>query len=1134
MSYRFVIGSAGAGKSHYLRGEILERAERSMKDPAGDRTHYLYIVPEQYNMQTQADLVRSSGARGIMNIDVLSFGRLAYRVFNATGTQTGTVIDEMGKLLVLRKLAGNVRGDLHVLKNAIHRPGMIEEVKSILSEFMQYGIGPEEVEQLADFAGDSGSGALKARLEDILVIYRAFAAYREGKFITAEETLDLLADRISEADFLRGAVIVFEGFTDYTPVQYRVIRELLHCAGEVIFSITGPAEEGREAWEAAAAGRIGSEQDLFYLSRKTVRDLTALAQSVGAAHGEDVCLEGGERFRNTPALACLERQIFRHPVLQAAVPAAPALACLAAADPEEEARAICMRIQNLVLEEGYTYRDIAVVTGDLDTYGPLFEKIALRSKIPFYLDRTVMILQNPLTTGLKNALSIVAESFSYESVFGYLRSGLSRLTFEETDILENYCLEHGIEGRRKWATPFDEKCEPLRVRLLEELAPLTGMTEGIREAAAYKNAPRTAGRRTEETYAFLEGLDAGGRMRELADAFAAEGDLVQERICRQLYTSLLILLEQIWGLLGDETISAAEYRDLIETACGAVRLGTLPGKADRVLVGDIRRTRLPEVRVLFIAGVNDGIIPEAVTGGGLLSDMDRELLRQSSLELAPAPRLRMFTQRFHLYQNMTKATDRLVLSYAASGTDGKSLFPSYLIGSIKDIFPSLEVEPAIPRAQEERLSSVRDGMPGIGHMLHAYADEQGDDREALTFYRVFWEKGSGEDRADLARLRDAAFRRYTPVSIGKQAAAALYGDTLAGSVTMLEQAAQCMLRHFLQYGLRLKERRQYVFRPVDAGTVLHGGLERFAGKLRSRGLSWADLTEEERLEIAREALNEEASLYHDLILYATHRSRHRLEDLQRILDRSVEELQFQLRQGSFAPWAYEMVFGEGSRGGRLSYDLSEGRHLRLRGKIDRIDLCRKPEGIYVKILDYKSGSRNLDPAEMAAGRQLQLILYMNAVLRLLEGETEGEVSPSAMLYYRMTDPVMRLSGGEQEDQEARERSRRRLLRPTGMVRSDGPDTELLDKSQDKDSLVIPVSRKKDGTFTAASGTYTLEEFRELTEIVDRQICLLAEAVLDGDAAAEPLKNKNDTACTYCPYREVCGFDLKTPGYHYRT
>lgn len=1135
MSYRFVIGSAGAGKSRAIRQEIIARARASLKKGgAQEPAEYLFIVPEQYTMQTQFDLVREDPSGGIMNIDVLSFARLAHRIFEETGTETGTVIDDTGKMLVLRKIAGDCRGQLDVLQKGIHRPGMIAEVKSVLSEFMQYDVQPDQVDALISYARANGQGALEARLKDLLVLYRAFAEYEEGRFITAEETTGLLAACLPKARSVQGAVIVFEGFTDFTPVQYRVIRELLGCAKEVIFSITGPAEDGRQRWEAAAAGRIGSEQALFYASRKMVRDLTVIAQAAGASHGEDLYLSGGRRFASAPALAHLEREIFRSPAGVYTEDPGDSLQCRAARDPESEARAACMQIRSLVLEKGYDYRDIAVVTGDLDTYGPLIEKMAARSGIPVYLDRTSMILQSPLTDGIRSALSVVTESFSYESVFRYLRSGLSRITPEEADRLENYCLRHGIQGRKKWSTAFDEENEASRRRLLAELEPLTGPAE---ERAGGRRH-MTAGQRTEALYAFLTGVDAFAATEKIADDFAAAGDPVQERLYRQLYGALMHLLEQIWQLLGDEEISAKDYLELLEAGCSAVRLGTLPQKADRILVGDIRRTRLPEVRVLFVTGVNDGIIPQAASKGGILSDMDREFLKRSNLELAPAPRERMFAQRFYLYRGMTKASDALLLSWSDTGADGKSLRPSYLIETLRKMFPSMRLTRSEETSPEDGISCVRDAMPQAAASLHALSEGRSG-REAVTLYGTLYAYAGTEEKERLRALREAAFFRYAPEKLRPETAAALYGNTLEGSVTMLETAAGCMMRQFLRYGLRLKEREEYIFRPVDAGTVLHAGMERFSGMLRERGVKWTQLPPELTGKLVKDALEETAALYHDLILYATKRSEHRLHRMEEILLRSVQALCYQLEQGDFEPWAYELVFGEGRRGGQLRYPLSRGRQLLLRGKIDRVDLCRQEEGTYVKILDYKSGNRDLDVQEMLAGRQVQLLLYMNAVLRMLSGEGDGRKAfPSAMLYFHLTDPVLKESDvADPAEADSGEDPYREVMlgrmRPTGMVRTGGPDPELLDHSGDKRSKVIPLNRKKDGTPGAGSQVYTQEEFDALTETVGAKIREIAEAVLDGEHSAFPARPEPEkSACKYCEFREVCGFDLKTPGYHY--
>ncbi|MDO4284401.1 MAG: PD-(D/E)XK nuclease family protein [Eubacteriales bacterium] len=1258
MGYRFVFGASGAGKSYFLYREIIEQAEKSLLKPV----HFFYVVPDQYSMQVQKELVAAHPSHGIMNIDVLSFGRLAHRIFEEIGMQERPVLNDMGKTLVLRRIAGTIRKSLPVIGGNLHKSGYIAEVKSALSEFMQYGVGLRELDGLIEYA--AGQGALQARLRDLRTLYEAFLDYERERFVTSEETLDLLALAVPQSGLLRDSVIVVDGFTGFTPVQNRVLCALMQRAAQVSVSLTISQDGGLPVRQVMETGDAGAQESLFYAARKTVRDLSRLAQEAGVIHERDLYLSGGEaqrsgggaagvaeversggssdaavaerpgrnsgagaeerlggssettvteqfgrttvacpvRFRENPELAHLEAHLFRYPLRpyreeHGAQDAAfaprngvyggenresgadleeSAIRIYEASDPEEEARQMCILIRRLVEEEGYCYRDFAAVAGDLESYADALLKMSARYEIPVYIDRKSGVSSNPLTEAIRSALEIVLMDFSYESVFHYLRSGLSDLTQEETDALENYCLAHGIRGAKRWDRVFETEVEEARVRFLSEIAPL-------RIAVSAKV---TVGERVRALYAFLLGVQAQSKTEESASQFAREGDPVRERAYRQLYRKVMELLDQIYELLSEERMNARDFMELMETGFGEIRVGTLPQKADRLVAGDMERTRLMQVKVLFVLGVNDGNIPKSASGGGLLSDLDREFLAGSGTELAPTPRQQMYTQRLALYLNMTKPTERLFLSYARVSADGRTQRPSYLIPMIRRMFPQTQIEVPEREPAASRLRSLRDSLPFLADSLRQFADGyyDGDEAQRRLFLTVYGlgavlpggESGAGgsvagEMERRLSVLTEAAFRRYRPQTLRPQTAEKLYGRYLRGSVSRLETCAQCYCRQFLQYGMRLRERPEYRFVPTDAGNVLHESVDKFAGKLRERGLTWANFTREQGRQLAEEVVEESTAAYADLLLYATARSTAAVERIKRVLARSVETLQYQLSRGLFVPGAYELAFGTREAPlGEIVLPLSlrdgtEKSALYLNGRIDRIDLCETQDSVYVKILDYKSGYRDLVPERIRQGLQLQLMVYMAAALEMEHAlHPEKKAVPAAMLYYRFDDPLTEETappeGGrteqvnqaepdnqavpekrqagqtapEEEQDEAQRAAQRRLLRPRGLVNADEAVLELLDRGHTNTSDVIPVGWKKDGSLTSSSKAISEEEYRELEEAAREAMCRLGEEILRGNVTASPSIVDGRSACLYCPYRDVCGFDKKTPGYTKRT
>lgn len=1143
MSYRFCFGESGSGKSRLMHETLLNRAEEFLRDKEHSHDNYVILVPDQFSMQTQKEIVMESPSKGILNIDVLSFGRLTHKIFEEIGVPKRAALDETGKTLLLKRVAGQCGSSLKILERSIRYPGMIAEVKSVLSEFMQYGISDKELAHMQEYADRRGQGALSARLHDLQILYHAFLEGKRDRFITSEETLDLLAEAIPSSEWVKRSAFVLDGFTGFTPVQYRVITALIRCGRDVTIVLPYGRDDGPSlAWVSDHLS-AGKEDALFYLTRKTVCDIEMLASREGLIREKDIVVSDPDavpaRFRANPVLAHLEKNIFRYPQTPCETPVEDRIRLFETDSPEEEVRQVLIEVKKLTLSKGYLYRDISVVCGDLARYGPLFEKQAAGYGIPFYIDIRGSAGLNPLTEAIRSALGIRPQGYSYDAVFRYLRCGMSSLTKEETDLLENYCLQHGIRGRRKWGMSFDAQTEPLRRRFLAEIEPVAGSIDIERVPSA------TAGERTEALYRFMTGLSMEEKMAEWTAAFREDGDYVREKQFGQLYRSVIELLEQIHDLLGDEKIAASEYLELLETGFSEIRLGTLPQQADRVLIGDIERTRLSECRVLFFAGVNDGNIPRGTSRGGLLSDLDREFLKNSGTELSPTPRQQMCLQRLYLYMNMTKPTDALYLSFARTTPDGTSLHPSYLIRMIHNLFPDIPVEHPQLLPFSEQLTGESDSVVWLSGALRDYAQgripEEAAEADALkTAYGYLMRNGSPEVQAAIEKLKEAAFLRYDPTGISMETAEALYGHSVMGGISRMETAAQCRLRQFLQYGLKLKERKEHVIEPVDTGSILHQSLDRFSQKLRAKGLTWNSFTKEEGHVLASEALMETAASYKDLLMYSTMRSESQLARMERILDRSTDTLQYQLRKGDFVPEGYEYSFGPGGEADAITFPLSGGRWLKLVGRIDRLDLCREDGSVFVKILDYKSGSLELDEDLMRRGIQLQLLMYMDAVMKNLAAAHPGkEIIPSAMLYYRITDPVLGDKDAEEDDSpEAGEdlavSKIRASLRPTGLIDSAPASYRHLDRYVSGKSDVIPLTLKKDGEPGKGSHVYSRQEFEALSKEVKDVVCRLAEEILDGSTEAAPAAwDKNRTACDYCPYKSVCGFDPSIEGYRYR-
>ena len=1123
MSLRFCFGPSGSGKSHRIYEEIMQRAA---EEPG---RNFLIIVPDQFTMQTQKDLVMRSDRDGILNIDVLSFGRLSHRILEEVGTKEMPVLDDTGKSLVLQKVAADLKEQLPAMGSLLHKQGYIHEVKSAISEFMQYGISTQDMDKLITSA--QKRGALAMKLKDLKTLYRGFQDYIRDHFITTEETLDVLRRSLSKSKILKGSVVVFDGFTGFTPIQNRLIQELMRVCAETIVTVTiGVGEDPY---------KMDGEQKLFHLSKKTVADLEKLAAEAEVERGEDLFVKGEpNRFAKAPALHYLEQNLFRYQY-EPYAGEQQEIHMFEALSPREEVHQTALYIRHLIREQGMTYRDIAVVIGDLEGYASYVETEFGQLEIPCFLDRTRGIVLNPMIEYIKSALQLYIKDFSYDTVFHFLRSGMADISREEIDELENYVIRTGARGYRTYSRLFTRRTEELQGNAegseqAEEktMERLNRIRQQFMDAVEilHMGSQEKAGDYVSHLYDFLEQNQVQQKLLNYQQQFEKEGDLSRAREYAQIYRLVMDLLDQVYELLGEEEISRQEFADILEAGFGEITVGTIPQNVDRIVVGDMERTRLKQVKVLFFLGVNDGSIPKNASKGGIISDMDREFLIESGTEMAPSPRQQMYIQRLYLYLNMTKPSEQLYLSYAKVNSEGKGIRPSYLIDTVRKLFPAMSVEYPQNRSRLEQIEGRQEGARYLAEELREYVEGTLPEEERQDFYLMY--RAYEADAVGRDLLTRAAFRRYRESGLSRIVARALYGQQLENSVSRLEAYAACACRHFLQYGLSLQEREEFGFEASDMGTVYHAVLENFAGKLAESNLTWWDFTEDFAAKAVKESVEAYAATYGETVLYSSARNEYAITRMSRILTRTVLTLQKHLKQGSFQPDDYELSFRFAEDLDSIHVDLSEDEKMHLQGRIDRIDVSEDAEHVYVKVIDYKSGNRKFDLAALYYGLQLQLVVYMNAAMEMESRKhPDKEIVPAALLYYHIDDPTIE-TPVELTDEQINEQILAKL-RMNGVVNSDPGVVERLDRYMQDKSVVIPVEKKKDGSFSARSGVLSREEMQLISSYVDAKIRSIGREILDGKIAANPYEKGNEEACTYCAYKKVCGFDGSIPGYEKR-
>lgn len=1097
MSLEIVAGGSGAGKSYTVYQELIDE---SIRCPERD---YIVIVPEQFTMQTQKDLVTMHPRHGLLNIDVLSFNRLAWRVFGETGGDTRPVLGDLGKSLVLERVVSACGNDLTVLGGTMRKQGSIGEMKSLISELLQYRVKPEDLGDWLDTGGADG-GLLSHKIADIRLIYARFMDYLSSRYLTTEEVPELLCGVIDDSHFVKDSTVVLDGFTGFTPVQLLVVGKLLSLCRRVICIVT--ADPGTDLF--APCGR----HRLFYMSCRMTGQIARLAEEAHCDILPVRWIRGSARFADNAPLRFLEQNILRYPKREYQEET-DRIRIREASDPSDEIRYVTAEILRLIRTGQYRYRDFAVIAGDLPEYGRECRRQFEAEKIPYFLDQKKPVLENPLVEFIRSAVDMTVKGFSYESVFRFLRSSLADFEPEEIDRMENYVIANGIRGWKRYEEEWTrvpkhsdeaelEKLNQIRERFVSLLR---DFTDGMRK----RGMPLS--RKAETLYDFLVKNDLQRKLASLSARFEEAGDDGRAKEYRQVYEEVLAVLDKTVEVLGGEKMGNAAFLKLLEAGFSESSIGLIPPGEDQVMVGDLTRTRLKKIKVLFLVGVNEGVVPKSAKTDGLLSEADRAALLGGEIHLAPDSREELASQRFYLYLVQTKASDRLFLSYSRTGASGAALAPSYLIHQVRSVFPAIRIE-----SGNGGCLHLLETREGIQAALLSGIRAPEDAEEERKFVEI-----AAEEKELFGRLSRAALSHNVTDGIGSAAAHALYGARPEHSASRLETFARCAFRHFMQYGIRAAERDEYVFTPADLGIVVHASLERFIRGMEREGLTWGRLTDSDRERLLDEALD---SFLHDsgsTVLRDTERNTYEIGRIRRILRRTTWALREQMEMGSFVTESVEHVFRSVIRP-----------DLVLTGKIDRIDVCDDGGDLYVKIIDYKTGNVQFDLPMLYHGISLQLMLYMDAALSdEQKRHPDRRALPGGMFYYRINDPFTDpVAAGTAEEQILKK------LKMNGLAPSDDHALTLLDRGLAENgagSNVVGVKRNRDGTLAKNSQAASAEEFQALRKFVRGKTGELAARVRAGETAALPYRFGTEDGCEYCPYGGICGYDERIPGYRHR-
>ncbi|MDD3221367.1 MAG: hypothetical protein EOM34_03270 [Clostridia bacterium] len=1097
MSLQMVIGGAGTGRLETVYRRLIEE---SLANP--EKNFYL-VVPEQYTMQTQMKMVELHPGHGVMNVDVVSFPRLAYRVFDELGGIQKTILEDTGKSMVIRRLLSEDKEQFEAFAGSVNKNGFVGQAKSMLSELFQYSVQPKQLEESRKQIGEGT--VLGKKLKDIQILYEAFKEYMADTYMTSEELLDVLADRVDDARILRDSVMYIENFTGFTPAQYNLLKRLLKICERVVVGLT--IDVKNKPYE------LGQEYQLFYLTKETLWKLKKICTDIHVEQEEDIFLETQE---SDSELDFLEKHIFRFHRFEPWKEQPKHIHLYALSHPVEEIRFAAAEIRRRVMQEGMSYKDFALITGDMSRYKEAARRQFSSMKMPLFVDDKASMTENSFVEMLRSSMNVILKDFSYESLFRYLRSGYTQVTSEAVDALDNYVLATGVRGRKKWSENFIKRYKKFkeddflrinesRMQVVQELEPLFLMSKKG-TVSEYTTALRT----------FIANIQSEEQLNSFVEEFKESGEFTRAREYEQVFDAAMDLLDKCERILGEESVTLKEYMEILEAGFEEIKVGVIPPTLDQVVLGDLKRTRLGDVKVVFIIGCNDGVLPMPAATGGLITDREKEILAQSDMELAPTGRQNSYREKFYIYTAMTKPKLELVLTFAQMDGSGKAIRQSIILKDIQSLFPALEAE--VPETWDKGrvLTSINESslylLEGMRH------PEQRTDLWQTLFG---WYAGQKDGRE---KLMNWISKMYDAEKTGRLSSAvieALYGQRPRASITTLEKYAACAYAHFLSAGLKLKERETFELLPPDLGNILHQAMERFSKRVEESEWDWHTMPDQFRDKTMEACVRDAGMEYQSAVFLDNARYKYYLEQLVRMGKRTAWTIQKQICKGEFVPAGFESSF-------------SVGEKIQLIGTVDRYDVYEGEDARAVRVVDYKSGRKEFDLTEIFYGLSIQLVVYLEAISKLeAERHPEKPVIKAGMFYYHMKDPLL---NELVEDPADRDNQLASLLKMDGLVDSDLEVVKWMDAHLEETPEVIPVKLTDKGVYTKGSSVASSESIDLLGYLVHRRIEELADGWMSGDISVRPYAlqkgTKKKTACDYCRYRGICHFDERIAGCNY--
>ncbi len=1089
MSLRYIFGKTGSGKTTQCINEITQKDSMSKT--------LLYIVPEQFSMESERLLTAASENGVIINTSVFSFRHLAYHLIGKNGAKGKAMLDDVSKAMLVRKITYSLGDKLEFFGKSLDKQGFTDNMCSAIGELIRYNVTPDIIAASIDTMEE---GNLKMKLKDTELIYREYIKWLSRDYVSKDDILELLAEYIPNSGMCNDEIWL-DGFMGFTPQEYCVIERLMECAERVNIAININSD------------KISYSQlepfDPYYKTKFTINRLTALAERKGIKIEKPLYLDKNHRQRDKALIHLSENYMSYMPKAYKGIP--KSIEIYKGADKYSEIDFVCRSIVKLVRDKGWRYGDIAVISGSPDYEMALCHSLN-RHGIPNFLDRRRSIMSHPLTELILSAVDIASTNFGNDAVFRFLKTGYAPVDENDVFNIENYVLANGIKGymwkNKEWIYGFGKdfdynEINGFKNKVVTLLSPLTDNIAYNRKYRVREIAQRV--------FELIGSIEADKRHNEIIEQNERDNDLSSAMVNRSVWDMIADVFQKAVAILGDERVTPKEFSRIIRAGLSTATIGVIPAVQDMLVVGDIGRTILPEVRAVFMLGVNEGSVPSYKEVKGIFNDREREYLTANAFEVAPDSIHEINSERFEIYTCMAKPRDYICITYATGNTKGDRLTPSAVIFKILDIFKDMEVKSI------EALSLDVSDITAESSAFDMLIGQISKGGELSPLYRdiySYFSKNDGYSQR-LEYVMQGISKQEETEYLDESLTQSIYPDNIFSSISRLETFAKCPFSFFMKYIIKARERLVYEIKPRDAGNIYHYVLEDFSKELASGDKDWRTLDRAEIDSIVDAGVDKIIAQMGTDILSSTARYKQLTQRVKRILGRSIWAISEQIKEGYFEPLGYEIGFGPHEKLPPIIIELNNGRKMMMTGRIDRVDIMEKDGKVYTKIIDYKSSDRDISLTDLYYGIQLQLPMYIDAFVRSGKRTEKKDYVPAGMFYFHINDPVIDALPADSVEKAAEYLLNKYSLK--GIILEDENVYKAMDKAIDTDEAAKASSIRSIMKAAAVSDS----EFNELRKFVNNTVRDIGNDITSGNVSVRPLLSSR--VCDYCPYDEICRY-----------